>query len=98
MLHFSLMLSPSSPDYASDTDTVTACSSNSGAENGDVLLDGALFLTSHWDFNTFATLLWSSTVHGTNKAWAHGMNQENPSVSYYPSPVVNAFATRCIKD
>ena len=51
-----------------------------------------------WDFNNFSIMYWSSTAHGTNKAWAHGMNTFNPSVSFYPSLRSNAFALRCIKD
>ena len=46
----------------------------------------------------FATLFWSSTPHGKDKAWAHGMNIHNPSVSYYPSKRNNAFPVRCLKD
>ncbi|MFH1936266.1 MAG: choice-of-anchor L domain-containing protein [Bacteroidota bacterium] len=51
-----------------------------------------------------ATLYWSSTARGTNKAWAHGMNEVvadieyTPSVSFYPSYRSNAFSVRCIKD
>ena len=71
---------------------------STGYSGFDAMLDGALFLTNHWDFNAFATLLWSSTAHGTNKAWAHGMNQQNPSVSYYPSFTAHAFGVRCLKD
>ena len=51
-----------------------------------------------------STLYWSSTSRGPNKAWAHGMNQVvadieyTPSVSFYPSLKINAFAVRCLKD
>jgi uncharacterized protein (TIGR02145 family) len=51
-----------------------------------------------WNFTNFATLFWSSSAHGTYKAWAHGLNSFDPSVSYYPSLRSNAFSVRCIKD
>ncbi|MBE0646229.1 MAG: hypothetical protein IH596_00425, partial [Bacteroidales bacterium] len=47
-----------------------------------------------------STVMWSSTPRGTNKAWAHGMNEVvadsdyTPSVSYYPSLRNNAFSVR----
>ncbi len=49
-------------------------------------------------FSGFATLLWTSDSHGPYKAWAHGMNSYNPSVSLYPSYRTNAFSVRCLKD
>ncbi|MFH1936267.1 MAG: FISUMP domain-containing protein, partial [Bacteroidota bacterium] len=51
-----------------------------------------------------STLYWSSTTSGTNKAWAHGMNEVlldieyTPSVSMYSSLRNNSFSVRCIKD
>jgi len=51
-----------------------------------------------------ATLYWSSTARGPDKAWAHGMNEVvsdteyTPSVSIYPSLRNNAFSVRCLKD
>ena len=54
-------------------------------------LSGVRHENAGWDFPSFAIMFWSSTVHGTNKAWAHGMNTYNPSVSYYPSLKSNAF-------
>jgi uncharacterized protein (TIGR02145 family) len=59
---------------------------------------GMRFDNDVWKYTGFATLIWSSTEHGTKKAWAHGMNTYNPSVSYYPSFRSNAFSVRCIKD
>jgi len=70
----------------------------SGYSGFNALLDGARFKNASWHFDNFATLFWSSTSHGPYKAWAHGMNEENPSVSYYPSARSNAFPVRCIKD
>jgi uncharacterized protein (TIGR02145 family) len=61
-------------------------------------MDGARFGNVSWNFLNFATIFWSSTARGNNKAWAHGMNDPNPSVSYYPSSRSNAFSVRCIKD
>jgi uncharacterized protein (TIGR02145 family) len=70
----------------------------SGYSGFNALLNGVRFNQTTWDFNSFATLFWSSTSHGPGKAWAHGMNDYNPSVSYYPSARSNAFPVRCIKD
>jgi uncharacterized protein (TIGR02145 family) len=69
-----------------------------GYSGFNALLSGIRFENSTWNFNNFATLFWSSTVHGSNKAWAHGMNSYNPSVSYYPAFKSNAFSVRCLKD
>ncbi|MBE0648163.1 MAG: hypothetical protein IH596_10290 [Bacteroidales bacterium] len=50
------------------------------------------------------TFIWSSTAHGSDKAWAHGMtdllsdHDYTPSVSFYPSSRINGFAVRCLKD
>jgi len=60
--------------------------------------DGVRFKNVSWNFLNFATILWSSTPRGSDKAWAHGMNDPNPSVSFYPSNRSNAFSVRCIKD
>ena len=70
----------------------------SGYSGFNALLDGVSFKNASWSFNNFATLFWSSTSHGPYKAWAHGLNTENPSVSFYPSARSNAFPVRCIKD
>jgi uncharacterized protein (TIGR02145 family) len=51
-----------------------------------------------WDYQNFAAFFWSSTSHGSFKAWAHGMNDYDPSVSFYPSLRSNAFSVRCIRD
>jgi len=69
-----------------------------GYSGFNALLSGIRFENSTWNFDNFATLFWSSTAHGPNKAWAHGMNSFNPSVSYYPSLKSNAFSVRCLKD
>jgi uncharacterized protein (TIGR02145 family) len=69
-----------------------------GYSGFNALLDGVRFKNASWSFNNFATLFWTSTSHGLFKAWAHGMNEFNPSVSYYPASRSNAFSVRCIKD
>jgi uncharacterized protein (TIGR02145 family) len=69
-----------------------------GYSGFNALLSGARLLDKAWAFRGFATILWSSDPHGPYKAWAHGMNAYNPSVSYYPSSRSNAFSVRCIRD
>ncbi|MGE5425350.1 MAG: FISUMP domain-containing protein, partial [Syntrophothermus sp.] len=61
-------------------------------------LFGDRFDNMKWDFENFATILWSSTSRGNYKAWAHGMNEPDPSVSTYPANRAHAFSVRCIKD
>ena len=72
-------------------------------------LDGVRFNNKVWKFGPEetiinSTLIWSSSAHGPEKAWAHGMNmlladpEYTPSVSYYPSSRINAFVVRCIRD
>jgi uncharacterized protein (TIGR02145 family) len=70
----------------------------SGFSGFNALLNGARHLNNTWDFQGFATYFWSSTAHGTLKAWAHGMNDIDPSVSFYPAFRTNAFSVRCLKD
>jgi uncharacterized protein (TIGR02145 family) len=69
-----------------------------GYSGFNAFLSGVRFDNISWNFNNFAIMFWSSTARGNLKAWAHGMNTYNPSVSYYPSARSNAFAVRCIKD
>jgi uncharacterized protein (TIGR02145 family) len=70
----------------------------SGYSGFNALLQGANHLNRQWDYPGFATFYWSSTSHGPIKAWAHGMNDPDPSVSSYPAVRTNAFSVRCIKD
>jgi uncharacterized protein (TIGR02145 family) len=70
----------------------------SGYSGFDALLNGARHLNKSWDYSGFATFFWSSTSHGSEKALAHGMNEVNPSVSFYPALRNNAFSVRCVKD
>ena len=69
-----------------------------GFSGFNALLTGTNFMNVNWYFDGFTTFFWSSTTHSAYKAWAHGMNDYNPSVSFYPSARVNAFSTRCVKD
>jgi uncharacterized protein (TIGR02145 family) len=69
-----------------------------GYSGFNLFLTGVRFNNVQWDFSNFAVMLWSSTSHDPWRAWAHGMNTFNPSVSYYPSHRNNAFPIRCIKD
>ncbi|MCX6247781.1 MAG: hypothetical protein NTW10_08620 [Bacteroidetes bacterium] len=71
---------------------------STGYSGFNAILPGIRFDNVNWNFNNFATFFWSSTRQGTSKAWAHSMNTENPSVSYYPGNRSNAFSVRCIKD
>jgi uncharacterized protein (TIGR02145 family) len=70
----------------------------SGFSGFNALLSGARHLNKTWDYQGFAIFFWSSTSHGVNKAWAHGMNDVDPSVSLYPAFRSNAFSVRCLKD
>jgi uncharacterized protein (TIGR02145 family) len=70
----------------------------SGYSGFNALLSGARHINKGWDSQGFATFFWSSTLRSDSKAWAHGMNDDDPSVSVYPSSRVNAFSVRCLKD
>jgi uncharacterized protein (TIGR02145 family) len=70
----------------------------SGYSGFNAFLDGVRFKNVSWNFLNFAIIFWSSSSHGLYKAWAHGMNEQNPSVSFYPSARNNAFPVRCVKD
>lgn len=69
-----------------------------GFSGFDALLNGIRFENSSWDFPGLATFFWTSSSHGSLKAWTHGLNTMVPSVSLYPSSRSNAFPARCIKD
>jgi uncharacterized protein (TIGR02145 family) len=70
----------------------------SGYSGFNALLDGARFKYKVWAMDNFATMIWSSTSYGPDKAWAHGFNDPDPSVSFYPASRANAFVVRCIKN
>jgi uncharacterized protein (TIGR02145 family) len=69
-----------------------------GFSGFDAFLSGVRHENKDWSYRDFAIMYWSSTSHGQDKAWSHGMNSIDPSVSYYPAFKSNAFAVRCIKD
>ena len=69
-----------------------------GYSGFNALLSGVMGANKSWPFEGFATMFWSSTSIDYKKAWAHGMNETDPSVSFYPSARSNAFQVRCIKD
>jgi uncharacterized protein (TIGR02145 family) len=70
----------------------------SGYSGFNALLTGAKHFNKAWNYDGFAAFFWSSTPWGGDKAWAHGMNDPDPSVSRYPSYRTNAFSVRCLKD
>jgi uncharacterized protein (TIGR02145 family) len=70
----------------------------SGYSGFNALLSGTRHIDKSWDFKGFATFFWSSTSYGGYKAWAHGMNDVDPSVSIYPASRANAFSVRCLHD
>jgi uncharacterized protein (TIGR02145 family) len=69
-----------------------------GYSGFNAFLNGTTFFNKGWYFNDFATFFWSSTLHGPYKAWSHGLNEYDYSVSYYPSYRSNAFFVRCLRD
>ena len=69
-----------------------------GYSGFNALLTGADVFNKLYIFSGFATLFWTSDSHGPVKAWAHGMNYYNPSVSLYPGYRSNAFSMRCLRD
>jgi uncharacterized protein (TIGR02145 family) len=70
----------------------------SGYSGFNALITGARLFNKSWSYDGFATFFWSSTPWGSTKAWAHAMNDIDPSVSLYPSYRTNAFSVRCLKD
>ncbi|HTX88625.1 MAG TPA: PKD-like domain-containing protein [Bacteroidales bacterium] len=70
----------------------------SGYSGFNAWLNGALFFNLSWSYSGFATYFWTSSAHGADKAWAHPMNNYDPSVAVYPAYRDNAFSVRCLKD
>ncbi len=60
--------------------------------------DGVLYQNTIWSFADFAVLFWSSTPVDATRAWSHGMNDINFSVSSYPALKADAFPVRCVRD
>jgi uncharacterized protein (TIGR02145 family) len=69
-----------------------------GYSGFNAFLSGTRFNNVSWNFINFAVMFWTSSPEGSQKAWAHGMNTFNPSVSNYPGSRSHAFNVRCIKD
>jgi uncharacterized protein (TIGR02145 family) len=69
-----------------------------GVSQFEAGLHGVRFNNVVWEFHDWAVMFWSSSPHGPSKAWAHGMNSYNHSVSYYPSYRHHAFPVRCVKN
>jgi uncharacterized protein (TIGR02145 family) len=70
----------------------------SGYSGFDAILSGVGVANQAWRFGTFATFLWSSTAFDSTKAWAHAMNDIDPSVALYPALRSDALSVRCIHD
>ena len=70
----------------------------SGYSGFNALMSGVRHMSVQWDYQNIATFFWSSTPYGAYKAWAHGINDYDPSVAAYPSSRANAFSVRCLKD
>jgi uncharacterized protein (TIGR02145 family) len=70
----------------------------SGYSGFNALLSGVVVMNKGWKYQGFASFFWSSTPSGINKSWSHGMNEDDPSVSVYPSFRSNAYSVRCLKD
>ncbi len=70
----------------------------SGFSGFNALLSGTRHMNKGWDYFGFAAFFWSSTLRSDFKAWAHGMTEDDPSVSLYPASRANAFSVRCLKD
>jgi uncharacterized protein (TIGR02145 family) len=71
---------------------------HSGFSGFFAMLSGVQHMNETWDFNGFATFFWSSDKDGSTRAWSHGMNSEDPSVSSYSASRANGFSVRCLKD
>ncbi len=63
---------------------------------------GVLYQNSTWSFappaSPNASIFWTSTPAGADRAWARGMNDRTTSTSLYSSGRENAFNVRCMKD
>jgi uncharacterized protein (TIGR02145 family) len=62
------------------------------------LQSGVYYLNTTWSFPDLAEIFWSSTQADQVRAWSHGMNTIDPSVSLYAGIKANSFSVRCLKD
>jgi uncharacterized protein (TIGR02145 family) len=70
----------------------------SGYSGFNAILSGIRSQNVQWNLQDFATFYWSSTPQNAARAWSHGMNDPNPSISLYSSLRSNAFPVRCLRD
>jgi uncharacterized protein (TIGR02145 family) len=70
----------------------------SGYSGFNALLSGVAYFNRSLNFKGFSTFFWTSTSVSNTQAWAHGMNDLDPSVSTYPSRKANAFSIRCVQN
>jgi uncharacterized protein (TIGR02145 family) len=70
----------------------------SGYSGFNAMLSGIRSQNVQWNLQNFATFYWSSTPQNAARAWSHGMNDPNPSISLYSSLRTNAFPVRCLRD
>jgi uncharacterized protein (TIGR02145 family) len=70
----------------------------SGYSGFNALLSGVAYYNRSLNFKGFSTFFWTSTSVSNTQAWAHGMNDLDPSVSTYPSRRANAFSIRCVQN
>lgn len=69
-----------------------------GSSGFEALLSGLIYQNHTWAFDNFTIFFWTSTMTGTNRSVAHGLNLHNLSVSQYLALHGNAFSVRCVKD
>jgi uncharacterized protein (TIGR02145 family) len=64
-------------------------------------LHGVRYLNSVWAYTsgqTTGTMYWTSSGLPGKRALAHGLNLQNPSVSWYEASRANAFSIRCVRN
>lgn len=62
------------------------------------LTSGVSYLNSIWSFQDLATIFWTSSMIDQTRAWSHGLNSVDQSVSRYAGLKSNGFSVRCLKD
>jgi uncharacterized protein (TIGR02145 family) len=65
------------------------------------LMSGFFYSGHLWSFSSGASsgiMFWTSTFHSPLSAYARGLNQINPSLSFYSSGIDNGFPVRCVRD
>lgn len=59
---------------------------------------GVLHLGQTWSFESFASFFWSSSISGSAKGYAHGINTLTKSISDYSGARTNGFSVRCVRN